>query len=67
MQVRAVGDTGADSVAPESVKQAGSGGGRMLWWRLASVVLFCGALALLPRPGLVALHALLQRRAAQGA
>ena len=31
------------------------------------VVLFCGALALLPRPGLVALHALLQRRAAQGA
>ena len=31
------------------------------------VVLFCGALALLPRPGLVALHALLQRRRAAGA
>jgi hypothetical protein len=30
------------------------------------VVLFCGALALLPRPGLVALHAALQRGRASG-
>ena len=43
MKVRAVGDTGAEDVAPVSAKQAEAGSGRMLWWRLASVALFCGA------------------------
>ncbi len=43
MKVRAVGDTGAEDVAPESAKRAGSERGRMLWWRIASVALFCGA------------------------
>ncbi len=41
MKVTAVGDTGAQEIAPVSAKK--SSAGSMLWWRLASVVLFCGA------------------------
>src|SRR5690606_31476408 len=43
MQVKAVGDTGAEVIAPVSSRSAAGAGRRMLWWRLASVVLFCGA------------------------
>ena len=43
MKVRAVGDTGAEDIAPVSVNPSESGRGKMLWWRLASVALFCGA------------------------
>jgi NitT/TauT family transport system permease protein len=43
MQVRAVGDAGADGDAP-AVAHAGAGGQRrkLLWWRLASIALVCG-------------------------
>ena len=41
MKVGAVGDTGAKDIAPVSAKKSESG--NMLWWRIASVVLFCGA------------------------
>ncbi len=45
MQVRAVGEAGAEGGAP-AVARAGESGrrrSRLLWWRLASIVLFCGA------------------------
>jgi len=43
MQVRAVGDAGAEAVAPVVAHKGASGRRHMLWWRLASIALFCGA------------------------
>ena len=43
MKVRAIGDTGAEDIVPESAKRSEAGRGTMLWWRLGSVALFCAA------------------------
>lgn len=46
IEVRAVGDAGAEpggAPAIASGAPAEAGSGRMLWWRLASIALFCGA------------------------